>query len=127
MRLTRLQHELGRESQVVLFCFSDTPVQDQAVGVILKNARGLDEIWYRDREREQLLFVLLPFSEESVVEGYLERIRALMKERLGLTLLEAGIHVRYQGLEEPHPPALVEGLFAWAFRSVRPTPLYSDK
>ena len=109
-RLTRLQQELGLQSQLVLLRFDETPVQDQAVGMILKTARGLDEIWYVGGEVEQRLLVLLPFSDESVAEGYLERLRALLKERLGLTLLEAGVHVQYQGLEEPDPSVLVERL-----------------
>jgi hypothetical protein len=98
------------QSQLVLLRFDETPVQDQAVGMILKTARGLDEIWYVGGEFEQHLLVLLPFSDESVAEGYLERLRALLKERLGLTLLEAGVHVRCQELEEPDPSVLLERL-----------------
>ncbi len=109
-RLTRLQQELGLQSQLVRLRFDETPVQDQAVGMILKTARGLDEIWYVGGEAEQRLLVLLPFSDESVVEGYLERIRELLKERLGLTLLEAGVHVQYHELEESNPADLVERL-----------------
>ncbi len=109
-RLTRLQQELGLESQLVLLRFDLSPVQEQAVGLILKTARGLDEIWYVDGEIEERLLVLLPFSDESVAEGYVERIRALVKERLGLTLWEAGIHVRFQELEEADPSVLVERL-----------------
>ncbi len=109
-RLTRLQQELGLQSQFVHLRFEETPVQDQAVGMILKTARGLDEIWYVGGEVEQQLFVLLPFSDESVSEGYLERLRGLLKERLGLTLLEAGVHVCYYELEEASPSTLLERL-----------------
>ena len=63
-RLTRLQQELGLESQLVLLRFDLSPVQEQAVGLILKTARGLDEIWYVDGEVEQRLLVLLPFSDD---------------------------------------------------------------
>ena len=107
-RLTRLQQELGLESQLIFLRFEDTPVQDQAVGMILKTARGLDEIWYLGGEVEQRLLVLLPFSDGSVAEGYVERVRGLLKERLGLTLLEAGVHVRCHELEEANPTILVE-------------------
>jgi len=106
-RLMRLQQELGLKSQLVSLRFDETPVQEQAVGMILKTARGLDEIWYVGGEHVHQLLVLLPFSDESVLEGYLERIRALLKERLGLTLLEAGVHVRSEELEEGNPASLV--------------------
>lgn len=109
-RLTRLQQEVGLQSQLVCLRFNKTPVQEQAVGMIVKTARGLDEMWYVGGDVEQRLLVLLPFSDESVAEGYLDRVRGLLKERLGLTLLEAGIHVRYDELEESDPSALLERL-----------------
>ncbi len=109
-RLTRLQQELGLHSQLVCLRFDETPVQDQAAGMIFKTARGLDEMWYVGGEAEQRLLVLLPFSDQSVAEGYLERLRQLLRERLGLTLLEAGVHVQYHDLEESDPTVLVERL-----------------
>ncbi len=114
MRLTRLQQELGLQSQLVFLQFEDTPVQGQAVGMILKTARGLDEIWYLGGEVEQRLLVLLPFSDESVAEGYIERVRGLLKERLGLTLIEAGVHVRCYELDEATPTMLVERILEGA-------------
>ena len=113
-RLTRLQQEVGLKSHLVCLRFHETPVQERAVGMIVKTARGLDEIWYVGGDVEQRLLVLLPFSDESVTEGYVERVRGLLKERLGLTLLEAGIHVRYEELEEADPSALVERLLEGA-------------
>ncbi len=113
-RLVRLQHELDMQSRVVMFTFRDGPTQDDFVHYLLGKTRGLDVVWDVHRPAGRALCVLLPFSDDGAVEGYLARIQQLLKERFGMGYEEAGIGVTIRGLEAADAQSLMSDLLSWS-------------
>jgi len=109
-RLTRLQCELNIQSRVVLFRFNDQNIYDDIIKHLLWHARGLDITWTIQLHQGRALCALLPLSDDPVVEGYIGRYEKLVKERLGLTLEDAQIHVSIRDLSLTDPFFLFQDL-----------------
>lgn len=97
-RLVRLQREFAMHSRLIRFTFLDGPFQDEFVHGLMTNTRGLDLTWDVHSPAGRALCVLLPFSDDAAVEGYMARMQALLKERFGLSFEEAGIQMTIKGL-----------------------------
>lgn len=97
-RLVRLQQEWQMDSRLVVFELRDGPRQDEFAHVLSCTIRGLDLAWDVQRPSGRAVCVLLPFCGEAGVEGYLERIRHVFKERFGMTLDEGGLQIRVRSL-----------------------------
>ncbi|MGB0908782.1 MAG: PelD GGDEF domain-containing protein [Nitrospirales bacterium] len=109
-RLVRLQYELGLNSRVVTFDVEAETLREEMVFHILHHTRGLDVTWDIRQGDARRLCVLLPFSDDAAVEGYLFRIQELVRERFGLGFQEAKIHVSIRGLHEHDPSIIVRDL-----------------
>jgi len=97
-RLIRLHRELGMVSRVVVLLFQNSQMADDLVEHSKRTTRGLDVVWDISSSEAKGLCVLLPFSDDLVVEGYVARLRRRLKERWGMSFEEAGIHVTVRGL-----------------------------
>jgi len=113
-RMVRLQNELNMQSRVVMFTFRDGPTQDEFVQYLLGKTRGLDVVWDVHRSAGRALCVLLPFSDDSAVEGYLARIQQLLKERFGMGYEESGIGITIRSLAAADAQSLMSDLLSWS-------------
>ncbi len=109
-RLVRLQYELGLNSRIVIFDVEGESMREELVFHILHHTRGLDVTWDIRHDESRRLCILLPFSDDAAVEGYLARIQELVRERFGLSFQEAQIRVSIRGLHEHSPSVIVRDL-----------------
>ena len=109
-RLVRLQYELGLDSRVVVFDVGTPSMREEIVFHILHHTRGLDVTWDIRHDETRRLCILLPFSDDAAIEGYLARIQQLVRERFGKGFQEAEIHVSVRGLHEHDPSVIVRDL-----------------
>ncbi|MCA9470908.1 MAG: PelD GGDEF domain-containing protein [Nitrospirales bacterium] len=109
-RLVHLQYELGLDSRVVVFDVNGPTMREEIVFHILHHTRGLDVAWDMRHEETRRLCILLPFSDDAAIEGYLARIQQLLRERFGKGFEEAEIQVSVRSLHEPNPSTIVQDL-----------------
>ncbi|GJL55846.1 MAG: pellicle/biofilm biosynthesis protein PelD [Nitrospirales bacterium] len=109
-RLVRLQYELGLDSRVVVFDVNAPSMREEIVFHILHHTRGLDVTWDIRHDDSRRLCILLPFTDDGAIEGYLLRIQQLLRERFGKGFQEADIHVSVRGLYEHDPSTIVQDL-----------------
>jgi len=99
-RLIRLQRELGMVSRVVVLLFQNSKMADDLVEYSKRTTRGLDVVWDISSLEGKGLCVLLPFSDDLVVEGYVARFQRRLKERWGMSFEEAGVSITFRGLTQ---------------------------
>ncbi len=109
-RLVRLQYELGLHSRIVVFDVGTPSIREEVIFHILHHTRGLDVTWDMHHDDNRRLCILLPFSDDAAIEGYLVRIQQLVKERFGKSFQEAEIQVSVRGLHEHEPLTIVRDL-----------------
>ena len=109
-RLVRLQYELGLNSRIVIFDVESESMREELVFHILHHTRGLDVTWDINQDDLRRLCILLPFSDDAAVEGYLSRIQQLVRERFGMGFQEANIRVNVRSLQEHNPSIIVQDL-----------------
>ncbi|RMH37570.1 MAG: hypothetical protein D6690_01985 [Nitrospirae bacterium] len=110
-RLIRLQHEWHQQSRLVVFVLRDGPSQDEFAQVLCHNIRGLDLAWDVQRPNSRVVCILLPFSDDAAVEGFLARMRQLFTERFGRTFDELGIHCMIKSLAGADAVSVLEDAF----------------
>ncbi|MEC4673824.1 MAG: PelD GGDEF domain-containing protein [Nitrospirota bacterium] len=113
-RMVRLQNAFDMQSRIVMFTFSDGPTQDDFVQYFLGKTRGLDLVWDVHRSAGRALCVLLPFSDDEAVEGYLARMQELLKERFGMGYQEAGMGVTIRSMAVVDAQSLMSDLLSWS-------------
>jgi len=109
-RLVRLQYELGLDSRVVVFDIGTPSMREEIAFHILHHTRGLDVIWDIRHGDIRRLCILLPFTDDAAIEGYLGRIQQLLRERFGKGFQETEIQVSIRGLHEHDPSTIVQDL-----------------
>ncbi|GJL63727.1 MAG: pellicle/biofilm biosynthesis protein PelD [Nitrospirales bacterium] len=109
-RLVRLQYELGLDSRVVIFDVGTPSMREEIVFHILHHTRGLDVTWDIRQDELRRLCILLPFTDDAAIEGYLGRIQQLLRERFGKGFQETEIQVSIRGLHEHDPSTIVQDL-----------------
>ncbi len=109
-RLVRLQYELGLNSRIVTFDVESETMKEELVFHILHHTRGLDVTWDIKDDDSRRLCILLPFSDDAAVEGYLSRIQQLVRERFGMGFQDANIRVNVRGLQEHNPSIIIQEL-----------------
>ena len=109
-RLVHLQYELGLDSRIVVFDVQGPVMREEMVFHILHHTRGLDVAWDMRQDETRRLCILLPFSDDAAIEGYLTRIQQLLRERFGKGFEEAEIQVSVRSLHEANPSTIVKDL-----------------
>ena len=116
-RLVRLKSELGIGSSLVVFAFYPNPLQEQMIEQVKRSTRGLDLVWDVQGENGRAICVLMPFSDDAAVEGYLSRVQQLMKEKFGVQYDQADIHVVFDGLETGDAVSILLQHLSWCHDS----------
>jgi hypothetical protein len=80
---------------LVAMAFARTERGEALAQQILGQRRGLDQaLLLRSDQGETRVFMLMPFTDERGGEGYLSRLRKMVRERYGTDLEASGLQTR---------------------------------
>ncbi len=102
--LLSLKKQLNVDSALVAFAINHTDRYENILLGIQNRQRGLDVGWRYKGENQDILFVILPFSSATAVEGFRNRFSGYLKEEFGVILGGEEVYLRY--LQLSSEPAL---------------------
>lgn len=111
-KLIRLRLQLAIQSHLVVFSCAPHPHQLDIVQDITRVTRAVDLPWQIAKNDLLLVAILLPFTDQKAVEGYLARIQGLLKERYALGFAEARVTPHLSDMDKDDAVTLLGELFA---------------
>jgi hypothetical protein len=82
---------------IAIIITSDLQIRDPLIQLICAQRRSLDQIWIRRNHAGQpVLLVLLPVTNTTGAEDYMQRLKQLAVEQFGLALTETGMIFHHQ-------------------------------
>ncbi|AOY00820.1 hypothetical protein BJP62_10445 [Jeongeupia sp. USM3] len=108
--LQRVRRESGLTSTIVVQFFAPGSQQQDIFNEVRRSQRGLDQQWAIDDRPTRALITLMPLSTLAVVDGYVNRIEALVRERFGKSLVQAGYSHHCVSLSKPDAWIQLQGL-----------------
>ncbi len=109
-RLAQMNYLHGVESRVAALVFPELPETADVLLQLRRQRRGLDIVWETVIEGRQVYVTLMPLSNELAVEGYVDRIEQIVRERVGQDFATYGVHVESVRLDTPEPAQRLQEL-----------------
>ena len=111
IKLLQLKQNTETASSMVAMYIKPNPLREDIILQHRRQVRGLDFLWHTQENDTEILMTLMPFSNISSVEGYLNRIERWLKEVFGITLGKADfIQIHYTRVHGLEPCALIAQL-----------------
>jgi hypothetical protein len=92
-RLSRLRHETGIESSVVVLVFDLDEARDALFEQVVRSRRALDVAWPARNAHHRAMLTLMPLSNSQAVSAYLVRIEDMLRAQFGTDFASAHIGV----------------------------------
>jgi len=97
--LIKLYHlwKIGHlDSAIVTLRLQPNPQREDIISFLIQEKRALDIIWQTTQGDEIVLTTLMPLTDQSMLLGYLQRIRRLLMQEQKLTLGESPILLQHR-------------------------------
>lgn len=107
-RLCRISRDQGLLSVMVALSFTPKEGLSELPSQVRRSQRTLEVSCVLAGTGRTVLLTLIPLANDTVVEGYLARIQALLQERWGSNLEEAGVQTQVFRLEGQMPIDLMQ-------------------
>lgn len=125
-RVWRLRQQAGVSSVIVALALPSGPRMEALAQQIVRQKRGLDNLWAIESASRRVLATLMPFSGDAAAEGYVARIESWVRQQHAQTLSEAGIFTHILTIESTPPVELLAQLFDSCHVSSEVRPLGAD-
>ncbi|RTZ47695.1 hypothetical protein EKL30_01495 [Candidimonas sp. SYP-B2681] len=109
-RLARMRKASGiRSSLLGVVCpsgFSGDSLYDR----LMQERRSLDLLWRFSSGRSHVVIVLMPFTDDRGIDGYLDRVNSNVKTQLDMDFTEAGVTLYRADVDAVNPGAGLKNL-----------------
>jgi hypothetical protein len=104
-RLTRLQRTAGIGSSLIALSFAHSEEADSLFDHVIRRRRALDVLWALRTPSHSILVNLMPATDNTGIDGYLERIEAGLVAQFDTSLEQARVGVHTLHLDGVEPGA----------------------
>jgi hypothetical protein len=88
------QRQFGLNAMLVRLTLPTGEQGKEIETLLLRQRRGLDCIWVRERGSDKEIWLLMPLTGPLEYEGYQKRISQILRERFGQSIEELGLRIR---------------------------------
>jgi hypothetical protein len=104
-RLTRLQKSAGIGSSLIALSFAHSEEGDSLFEHVIRRRRSLDVLWALRTPNQSILVNLMPATDTTGIDGYLERVEAGLAAQFDTSLEQARVGVHTLHLDGVEPGA----------------------